>query len=165
MCRSHHRYVAARQSYREEQYVGRNLAVETNPKGTIIRVSSAKITRLTRNELDSDQFEGRRSKPKGHPPMMKFFLLWLKLFADFLSFLVLSLRSKSSLAAENLFLRKQLAFYQERKIRSRRIDNSTRLMLVWLSRWFDWRSALAVVTPKTFIGWHRKGFQLFWRRK
>jgi putative transposase len=97
--------------------------------------------------------------------MMKFFLLWLKLFADFLSFLVLSLRSKSSLAAENLFLRKQLAFYQERKIRSRRIDNSTRLMLVWLSRWFDWRSALAVVTPKTFIGWHRKGFQLFWRRK
>jgi putative transposase len=22
-----------------------------------------------------------------------------------------------------------------------------------------------VVTPKTFIGWHRKGFQLFWRRK
>src|SRR5277367_4801419 len=26
-------------------------------------------------------------------------------------------------------------------------------------------SALTVVTPKTFIGWHRKGFQLFWRRK
>ena len=97
--------------------------------------------------------------------MMKSCLLWLNLLADLLRFLFLGLRSKGSLAAENLFLRKQLGFYQERKIRSRRIDNSTRLMLVWLSRWFDWRSALAVVTPKTFIGWHRKGFQLFWRRK
>jgi len=36
---------------------------------------------------------------------------------------------------------------------------------VWLSRLFDWRSALTVVTPRTFIGWHRKGFQFFWRRK
>ena len=36
----------------------------------------------------------------------------------------------------------------------------------WLSRWFEWRNALAVVvTPKTFIGWHRKGFQLFWHWK
>jgi hypothetical protein len=39
-------------------------------------------------------------------------LLWLNLFADLLCLLVLALRSKSSLAAENLFLRKQLAFYQ-----------------------------------------------------
>jgi putative transposase len=97
--------------------------------------------------------------------IMKSFLLCLNLFADLLRFLLLGVRSKGSLAAENLFLRKQLAFYQERKIRSRRIDNSTRLMLVWLSRRFDWRSALCVVTPRTFIGWHRKGFQLFWRRK
>ena len=36
---------------------------------------------------------------------------------------------------------------------------------MWLSRWFNWRSALTVVTPKTFIGWHRKAFQLFWHRK
>jgi putative transposase len=97
--------------------------------------------------------------------MMKFFLLWLKLFADFFSFLVLSLRSRSSLATENLFLRKQLAFYQERKIRPRRTSHPTRLTLLWLSHWFDWRGALTVVTPKTFIGWHRKGFQFYWRRK
>jgi putative transposase len=90
---------------------------------------------------------------------------WLDLFADLLRFLVLSLRSKTSLAAENLFLRKQLGFYQERKIRPRRIDSPTRLTLVWLSRWFDWRNALAIVRPKTFIGWRRKGFQLFWRWK
>lgn len=90
---------------------------------------------------------------------------WLNLFADLLRFLVLSLRFKISLAAENLFLRKQLAFYQERKIRPRRLDNPARVTLVQLSRWFDWPNALTVVTPKTFIGWHRKGFQLFWRRK
>jgi hypothetical protein len=96
---------------------------------------------------------------------MKSCLGWLNLFADLLRFLVLCFRSKSSLAAENLFLRKQLAFYKERKIRPRRIDCATRLTLVWLSDWFNWRSALSAVTPRTFIGWHRKGFQLFWRRK
>jgi hypothetical protein len=42
---------------------------------------------------------------------------WLNLLADLLRFLVLSLRSKISLAAENLFLRKQLAFYQEPRSR------------------------------------------------
>ena len=70
-----------------------------------------------------------------------------------------------SLAAENLFLRKQLAFYQERKIKPRRFDNVTRFMLVLLSHGFAWQDALANVTPKTFIGWHRAGFRLFWRWK
>ena len=79
--------------------------------------------------------------------------------------MLLSLRFRTLLAAENLFLRKQLAFYEERRIRPRRIDHRTRLTLVWLSRWFNWPSALTVVTPKTFVGWHRKGFQFFWRRK
>jgi putative transposase len=97
--------------------------------------------------------------------MMESCLCWLNLFADLIRYLILSLRSKTSLAAENLFLRKQLAFYQERRVRPRQIDNPTRLTLLYLSRRFDWRNALSVVTPKTFIGWHRKGFQLFWRRK
>jgi hypothetical protein len=34
-----------------------------------------------------------------------------------------------------------------------------------LSRWFPWRDALVIVKPDTLIGWHRKGFGLFWRRK
>ncbi len=42
--------------------------------------------------------------------MMKSCLLWLSVLADLFRFLVLSLRSESSLAAENLFLRKQLGF-------------------------------------------------------
>ena len=97
--------------------------------------------------------------------MMKSCLLGLNLFADLLRFLILSLRSRNALAAENLFLRKQLAFYQERRIRPRRTSHQARLTLLWLSRWFDWRSALTVVTPRTFIGWHRRGFQFYWRRK
>ena len=97
--------------------------------------------------------------------MMKSCLLLLNLCADLLHFLVLNLCSRNSLAAENLFLRKQLAFYQERHIRPRRTSDQARLTLLWLSRWFAWRSALTVVTPRTFIGWHRRGFQFYWRRK
>jgi putative transposase len=79
--------------------------------------------------------------------------------------LFLGLRSRSSLAAEELFLRKQLGFYQERRIMPRRISQPTRLTMRWLSRWFDWRGALTVVTPRTFIGWHRQGFRFYWHRK
>src|SRR5208282_3931317 len=96
--------------------------------------------------------------------MIKFCLLWLNLFADLLRFLVLGFRSKSALAAENLFLRKQLGFYKERRIRPRRSSQPTRLTLLWLSRWFNWRDALIVVR-RTLVTWHRKGFRLFWRWK
>ncbi len=87
------------------------------------------------------------------------------LVADAMRFMTLIARSRTALAAENLFLRKQLAFYQERKIRPRRFDSVTRFMLVLLSHGFAWQDALANVTPKTFIGWHRAGFRLFWRWK
>ena len=97
--------------------------------------------------------------------MTELCLLCLTFIADLLRFLVLCFRSNGSLAAENLFLRKQLGFYQERRIKPRRTSHPTRLTLLWLSGWFDWKSALTLVTPRTFIGWHRKGFQSFWRRK
>jgi transposase InsO family protein len=69
------------------------------------------------------------------------------------------------LIAENLFLRKQLAFYQEREIRPHRLTNAARLWLVVWSMLFDWKSALVVVKPATLIGWHRKAFRLFWKWK
>jgi transposase InsO family protein len=31
--------------------------------------------------------------------------------------------------------------------------------------WADWRSALLIVQPDTVVGWHRRGFKLFWRWK
>ena len=102
---------------------------------------------------------------QGNRSVMKFCVLWLNLFADMFRFVILTLRSRNSLAAENLFLRKQLAIYQERGFKPRRISHRTRLTLLWLSRIFDWRSALTVVTPGTFIGWRRQGLRFFWRRK
>ena len=91
--------------------------------------------------------------------------LLLTLLGDVVRFLRLCLRPSAALAAENLFLRKQLALYQERHITPRRATNATRLVLVWLGQWFDWRQALAVVQPATFTRWHREGFRLFWRWK
>jgi hypothetical protein len=87
------------------------------------------------------------------------------LAVDALHFVGLSFRSRTALIAENLFLRKQLAFYQEHQIRPRRLTDAARLSLVIWSRLFAWRSALLVVKPATLIGWHRKAFRLFWKRK
>ena len=89
----------------------------------------------------------------------------LALLGNTTRFLLLCLRPPAALAAENLFLRKQLALYQERHVKPQRATDATRLSLVWLARWFDWRQALAVVQPATFTRWHRQGFRLFWRWK
>jgi putative transposase len=89
----------------------------------------------------------------------------LTLVVDVVWFLWLCLRPRMTLAAENLFLRKQLALYQERHVKPSRATNAARLTLVWLGRWFNWRQALAVVQPATFLRWHRQGFRLFWRWK
>ncbi len=84
---------------------------------------------------------------------------------DFLRLILMTCRSRSAVEAENLFLRKQLALFQERKNKARRADDSTRWLMSFLSRWFDWRNALVVVQPETLIRWHRRGFRLFWRWK
>jgi len=47
---------------------------------------------------------------------------------------LLALHSRVHLAAENLFLRKQLALYLERQVNPRRADDATRITLVALSR-------------------------------
>jgi transposase InsO family protein len=89
----------------------------------------------------------------------------LTLLVDALRFIGPWLRPYPALAAENLFLRKQLALYQERHVKPRRATNATRSALIWLGRWFDWRHALVVVQPETFTRWHRQVFCLFWRWK
>src|SRR6266480_3559970 len=87
------------------------------------------------------------------------------LVADGLLFLRLLFRSRTALSAEVLFLRKQLAFYQERQVQPRRLNDSARFSLILWSRLCDWKEALVIVKPETLIGWHRKGFKLFWKRK
>jgi transposase InsO family protein len=87
------------------------------------------------------------------------------LVSDLVQFVSARLRSRTALVAENLFLRKQLAFYREHKVRPRPLTDAARLSLVFWSRLFDWKNALMIVKPGTLIGWHRKGFKLFWRWK
>src|SRR6266852_7427497 len=84
---------------------------------------------------------------------------------DVLRVLGSTLRARTAVSAEILFLRKQLAFYQEHQIRPRRLNDSARFSLVFWSRLFDWKEALVIVKPETLIGWHRKGFKLFWKGK
>jgi putative transposase len=89
----------------------------------------------------------------------------VRLLVDVVRFASIGFRLHSELAAENLFLRKQLALYRERQVTPRRADDATRIALVLLSRLIDWRAVLTIVKPDTLIRWHRKGFRLFWRWK
>ena len=70
-----------------------------------------------------------------------------------------------ALVAENLALRRQLGQFLERGQRPRRASNATRLVMVLLSRLFDWKDTLVIVKPETLIRWHRQGFKLLWRWK
>ena len=84
---------------------------------------------------------------------------------DLIRLAALAARPRAALVAENLFLRKQLALFQERKVRPRRADASIRWMMAALSEWFAWRDALVNVQADTLLRWHRQGFRLFWRWK
>jgi hypothetical protein len=83
-----------------------------------------------------------------------------RLLADLLTYVWLLLRPSNTVAAENLFLRRQLALYKERGVKSRRTDPATRLTLALLSKRFDWKEALTIFQPRTLIRWHRLGFRV-----
>jgi transposase InsO family protein len=87
------------------------------------------------------------------------------LILDGMRFAQTAVRSRAVLSAEILFLRKQLAFYQEHGIKPRRLTDSVRVILLVLSHLFNWKGALVIVRPETLIRWHRQGFRLFWRWK
>ena len=53
-----------------------------------------------------------------------------RLLFDIVTFARLAVTSHARLAAENLFLRKQLALYQERHVKPKRPDPATRVVLV-----------------------------------
>ncbi len=50
---------------------------------------------------------------------------------------------------------KQLAFFVERKVKPRRLNDATRITIVILARLIDWRQLLVVVRPETLVRWHR----------
>jgi putative transposase len=89
---------------------------------------------------------------------MKSFLLLLT------AFFTSHFKERRDLALENLALRQQLAILKRTQKRPA-IGTKDRLFWVWLSRiWSGWRAPLLIVKPETVIGWHRKGFRLFWTK-
>src|SRR5580700_10712561 len=93
------------------------------------------------------------------------FRMILRVTRDLVSLISSALRSRAQLAAENLFLKEQLALYLERQVKPRRADDATRMTLSALSRFVEWRRLLTIVKPETLMRWHRKGYRLFWRWK
>ena len=102
-----------------------------------------------------------------YPSLLRSVVLFVRtllvLLMDAWRFLRLCLRPSPALAAENLFLRKRLALYEERQIQPHRPTQATRMAFAWLARWFNWRQALTIVQPATLLRWHCQGFRLFWR--
>jgi hypothetical protein len=72
-------------------------------------------------------------------------------------------RSRQDLALENLVLRHQLEVLLRRKPKPG-LYNRDRILLVWVRRlWPEgWTSQLRIVQPETVIGWHRRGWRLYW---
>jgi putative transposase len=86
-----------------------------------------------------------------------------ELAADNTRLAILSCHCQGALAAENLFVRRQLALFLERQFRPHRTTDASRFLMARLSRFFDGRSSLVLVKSGTLIRWHRQGFRLFWR--
>jgi transposase InsO family protein len=83
--------------------------------------------------------------------------LWAAVFASF--------RSRAALQLEILALRHQLGVLQ-RSVKRPKLTPADRLLWAWLCAvWKNWQSSLFVVKASTVIGWHRKGFRLFWAWK
>ncbi len=74
-------------------------------------------------------------------------------------------RSKSELIVENVFLRQQLIVLQRQTKRPVFTPRDRGLLVLLASRFPQWREALMIVKPDTLLGWHRRGFRLFWRYK
>jgi putative transposase len=79
-------------------------------------------------------------------------------------FVMPSLRSRRSLTAENLFLRRQLALCKERG--SNRGESIPRRESAWQC-WLSYATGVKpfVLRPETLVRWHRAGWRLLWRYK
>jgi putative transposase len=86
-------------------------------------------------------------------------------FSALFAFLAGSFRSRAALQIEVLALRHQMTVLQ-RSVKRPRLSATDRWLWTWLFRiWSEWRIALVIVKPETVIGWHRRGFRLFWTWK
>jgi putative transposase len=74
-------------------------------------------------------------------------------------------RNRASLHLEILALRHQIGVLQ-RSVKRPKLTPADRLLWAWLSTaWRDWKSGAFIMKASTVVGWHRKGFRLFWTWK
>ncbi|MBV8844233.1 MAG: hypothetical protein JO307_15600, partial [Bryobacterales bacterium] len=74
-------------------------------------------------------------------------------------------RSRAALQLEILALRHQLGVLQ-RSVKRPKLSPADRFLWAWLTTvWNGWESGISIVKAATIIGWHRKGFGLFWSWK
>jgi hypothetical protein len=66
----------------------------------------------------------------------------------------------AALIDENLFLREQLAIFQERKMNPKRITNATRLAMLALAQLFESARRALVMKAETFIKPHWTAFRM-----
>jgi transposase InsO family protein len=72
-------------------------------------------------------------------------------------------KGSAELRLENVALRHQVGVLRRSAPKQLNLTPADRIFWVWLRRvWADWKSALMIVKPATVIGWHRKGFRLYW---
>jgi putative transposase len=76
-----------------------------------------------------------------------------------------ALMSRAALALENAALHQQLAVCQRIRKRARLRPEDRAFWILLRRLWAGWARSLVVVRPDTVLAWHRRGFQVLWRRR
>ncbi len=80
-----------------------------------------------------------------------------------ISLLSFRFRSRASLELELIALRHQVTVPRRQRPGRPRLFSMDRLLWVWLYRlWPQALDVIMLVKPATVVGWHRKGFRLYW---
>ena len=88
----------------------------------------------------------------------------IELFRLIVGVLASLVRSRAELQAENLVLRQQINVLCRGLPKRPALNNTDRLVFVWLYHWFPGiLEALAILRPETILRWHRAGFRVYWR--
>ncbi len=89
----------------------------------------------------------------------------MKKTINFIKTLLSKFNLIANLTAENLALRQQLIVLN-RSIKRPQIKDKDRLFWIILFLfWRNWQDSLIVLKSETVVGWHKKGFRLFWKWK
>jgi hypothetical protein len=93
----------------------------------------------------------------------------LKIFTQLMAMMLTLVRTlfadKANLALENLALRQQVVVLQRKTPRPRLDDFDRAFWAVLKEQFASWADALIIVKPETVIGWYKRRFHGFWRRK